>query len=87
MPIVLFQTHFYGGQNLDAISPTDRVVSVKPLTHAGVYALDYSTYLKSTSIWPMSYSIPDEQIVDSAIVAQKTQTIADLVPGQLNTYC
>ena len=80
----IFKTHFYGGQNLDAISPdTDRVVSVKPLTHAEVYALDYPAYLKSTSIWPMSYSIPDEQIVD---VAQKTQTIADLVPGQPNTY-
>ena len=84
----IFNTHFYGGQNLDAISPdTDRVISVKPLMHKGVYALNYSTYLKSTSIWPMSYSIPDEQIVDSDIVAQKTQEVADLVPGQPNTYC
>jgi hypothetical protein len=79
------QTHFYGGQSLGAIADTDIVQTVCPLPHHDVYHLNVLHYLK-TRIYPLSYCIPDECIVDESVLENKTREIAELVPGNQSTY-
>lgn len=74
-------TGFYAAQNLTAIEPGDMVHSVKPLSHNAVHALHLSQF---AHIYPLSYSIPDECIVDR--VPEKHVLQASLVPGDVSTY-
>lgn len=73
------RTHMYRGQELLAIGLDDVVQSVKPMSHAAVFALPSQSY-----IHPFSYGIPDELICDT--VPPKTETWASIVPGNASTY-
>ena len=77
------KTGFYGGQNLCKIEYPDILTTISPLSHHDVYNLHSHPFFKSC-IYPLSYCIPDECIVDS--VPNKTDHIAELVPGNMNTY-
>jgi hypothetical protein len=79
------KTHFYSSQSLNQIEPTDILGSVSPLTHHEVYHVHPHTYLKST-IFPMSYCVPDEYIVNDDVLSKKHTLIAPLVPGDSSTY-
>lgn len=80
------KTNFYSSQSLNAIDPEDVVTHVAPLSHHDVYHLDVSNYLMK-HIYPLSYSIPDECIVDFDTVARKkTAELAALIPGDSSTY-
>ncbi len=79
-------THFYSGQLLLKIEDTDILQDVLPMKHQEVYDLNYNAYLQS-SIYPLSYCIPDECIVNpDDVLKKKTELIAPLIPGQTNTY-
>lgn len=79
-------TNFYGGQTLLKIEDTDLFKHVSPLKHHEVYELNYQNWLKS-SIFPLSYCIPDECIANpDEVLKKKTDLIAPLIPGQQNTY-
>ena len=73
------RTHMYLSQELLAITDSDTVVDVKPLTHSQVYSLDTRFFLH-----PLSYAIPDELIVDD--VPEKTELWASVVPGKTYTF-
>ena len=81
------KTNFYSGQNLNKIDEeTDTLTIVAPLYHQSVYHLNYHDYLKK-HIYPLSYSIPDECIVDYIdVVSRKTTEFAGLNPKDKNTY-
>lgn len=79
------KTHFYGAQSLDNIDESDIVLSVQPLPHHNVYNLDIHNYLRQ-HIYPLSYCIPDECIVDDSQLDNKNYEIAPLVPGNRSTY-
>jgi hypothetical protein len=79
------QTHFYGGQSLAAIADTDNIQTVCPLPHHEVYHLNVLHYLRSR-IYPLSYCIPDECIVDESVLENKTHETAELIPGNQHTY-
>lgn len=76
----ILNTNFYQGQSLKKIELMDDLLNVKPLLHSEVYNLktNYS------NIFPISYCIPDECIVDT--IQEKTQLIASLIPGNSSTY-
>ena len=79
-------TKFYQIQKLHKIEETDVLDYISPLYHNQVYALNKETYLMKY-IYPLSYCIPDECIVDFEQVArQKTKEIAWLIPGDRSTY-
>ncbi len=79
-------TNFYGGQKLLKIEEADVFQNVTPLKHHEVYELNYQKWLKS-SIYPLSYCIPDECIVNpDEVLKKKTELISPLIPGQPNTY-
>lgn len=83
---VIPNTHFYREQKLEKINDTDVLIDVSPLSHNEVYNLHVLNYVKS-NIYPISYCIPDEYIVDDNIaLSNKHIIIADLIPGQLETY-
>lgn len=77
------KTYHYRGQSLNCIDIEDVLCDVKTLTHNEVYTLDYK-FTKLRNIYPLSYSIPDECIVDS--IPEKFNTIAKLIPGDISTY-
>lgn len=81
------RTHFYSGQCLKIIDPyTDVLENVRPMSHSDVYNIHYHQYLKST-IYPLSYCIPDECIVNTTdVLSKKNKEIAGLVPGERNSY-
>lgn len=77
------QTNFYKAQELGKIDDTDILYNVLPLEHKQVFDLDFTKYL-TTSIFPLSYCIPDEIVVST--VPNKTSVVADIVPGNANNY-
>ena len=79
------RTNFYGNQSLNEIESTDVLTHVRPLSHHDVYTIHSHTYLK-TGIFPLSYCIPDEYIVNDDILAAKTKEVAPLIPGDTSTY-
>ena len=78
-------TNFYKSQSLNKIENTDILTEIAPLTHHDVYNVHLHTYLKS-SIFPLSYCIPDEYIVGDEVLHNKTSLIAPLIPGDTSTY-
>lgn len=77
------KTNFYVGQKLSKIEDSDILTEIKPLLHADVYSLHPNKYLH-TQIFPLSYSIPDEYVVDEVPV--KHQLLNTLVPGGKNEH-
>ncbi len=84
---VIPNTHFYSGQCLEKIDETnDVLVNVVPLSHHAVYNINVHNYVRN-HIHPIAYCVPDEYIVsDETALANKHMVIADLVPGQMETY-
>jgi hypothetical protein len=74
------KTHFYGSQILKKIDETDILTSVQPLNHDEVHNLN----AEDTKIIPLSYSIPDECVVES--IPDKEYLLAPLIPGNISTY-
>ena len=80
------KTNFYGGQSLNKIEENDVLINVKPLPHHNVYHLHAHNYIRST-IYPLSYCIPDECIVNAEdVIDKKHIVIADIIPGEQLTY-
>jgi len=79
------KTGFYHSQSLGKIEWTDILLYVKPLTHHEVYNIHYHPFLKS-NIYPLSYCIPDECIVNDDVLRKKNIEIAPLIPGEKSTY-
>jgi hypothetical protein len=84
-------TFHYKHQFLDVIdTDTDSLVKVKSLTHAEVYGINYYDFLKKTSIFSLSYCIPDEIILNEEeieqVIQSKKNTVAVLIPGNRDTY-
>lgn len=79
------KTNFYKSQSLGKIDDTDVLIDVAPLSHHDVYNVHLHTYLKS-SIFPLSYCIPDEYIVGDDVLHNKISLIAPLSPGDASTY-
>ena len=79
------KTNFYKSQSLGKIDDTDVLIDVAPLSHHDVYNVHLHTYLKS-SIFPLSYCIPDEYIVGDEVLNNKISLIAPLSPGDASTY-
>lgn len=82
---IIPRTHFYGGQSLDKIEEIDVVINVNPLSHHDVYNLHLHPFLKSC-IYPLSYCIADECIVNDDVLENKTTLISNLIPGNTSTY-
>jgi hypothetical protein len=81
------KTNFYSGQSLFKIEDFDILTDVSPLSHHNVENLNLHNYLMENSIFPLSYCIPDEYIVDFEQVAhQKITQNASLIPGKTDTY-
>ena len=76
---------FYPTQSLGKIEPQDIFVEVSTLSHHDVYNIDFFSFLKK-NIYPLSYCIPDECIVSDDVLNDKTNFIADLIPGNPSTY-
>lgn len=76
---------FYPTQSLGKIEPQDTFVEVSTLSHHDVYNIDFFSLLKK-NIYPLSYCIPDECIVGDEVLHDKTNFIADLIPGNPSTY-
>jgi hypothetical protein len=76
------KTNFYVGQRLNHIHPSDIITNVTPLLHDEVYNINYDNIRKH--IYPISYSIPDEYVVDT--IPDKKNNIASLIPGNISTY-
>ena len=79
------KTNFYKSQTLNKIENTDILTEIAPLSHHDVYNVHLHTYLKS-SIFPLSYCIPDEYIVGDDVLHNKISLIAPLSPGDASTY-
>jgi hypothetical protein len=79
------KTNFYKGQLLTHISENDTLVDVKPMPHQDVYELNIDNYLKKQAI-PLSYSIPDEYVVDNVNIDNKTIELSPMIAGQRATY-
>jgi len=79
------KTNFYKSQSLNKIEDTDILTEIAPLSHHDVYNVHLHTYLKS-SIFPLSYCIPDEYIVSDDVLHNKISLIAPLIPGDTSTY-
>lgn len=79
-------TNFYTNQKLKQIEPSDVYTVVSPLTHNYIHNIDaeYNNYL-NRYVFPISFSIPDECIVDS-IPSDKKYLLAPLIPGDMSTY-
>jgi len=77
---IIPQTHFYQGQNLTKIEEKDIVLQVNPLRHQEVYQLHINPFLK-TCIYPLSYCIADECIVDETILEHKTSLFPEKTYG------
>lgn len=80
------RTRFYASQNLDKIDESDVIQYVNPLLHHEVYNINNHEYLKRY-IYPLSYCIPDECIVEDSDVNTKIHEIAPLIPGNRSNYC
>lgn len=76
---------FYPSQSLGKIEPHDSFIEVSTLSHHDVYNIDFFSLLKK-NIYPLSYCIPDECIVSDEVLNDKTNFIADLIPGNPSTY-
>jgi len=77
---VIPNTNFYVNQSLNKIEDTDVLIDVQPLDHDEVHNLN----IKNFKIVPLSFSIPDECVVES--VPKKEVLLASMIPGELSTY-
>jgi hypothetical protein len=77
---IILNTKFYKGQDLKKIQDFDDFIIVKPLLHSEVYNLD----INYSNIFPLSYCIPDECIVET--IPEKINLCAELIPGDISTY-
>lgn len=77
-------TSFYSSQSLQKIEEYDYFQRIMPMQHKDVYELSSINDLKSHSIYPLSYCIPDSYIIKSLPI--KTQLFADIIPGDAMTY-
>ena len=76
------KTNFYSSQSLNEIDDSDTLQIVYPLYHNEVHHLNPNNYNKK-NIYPLSYSIPDECIVEFEEAARnKIREFADLGPGE-----
>jgi len=66
-------------------SENDTLLDVVPLPHQDVYNLNINNYLKK-SVFPLSYSIPDEYIIDNVDIENKTTELSPMIAGQRSTY-
>jgi hypothetical protein len=80
--IIPFTPKIFMNQNqeLNKITEADSLHYITPLEHCEVFMLDSN----EISIFPLSFCIPDECIVDS--IPQKTCLLASLIPGDTSTY-
>jgi len=80
--IIPYTPKIYMNQNqsLNKITDTDILNYVTPLDHNEVHELD----VNDTSVFPLSFSVPDECIVDT--IPKKTTLLASLIPGDMTTY-
>ena len=78
-------THFYKEQFLCKIDPTDLLISVKPLAHNAVYALNMRNDIKK-NIYPLSYSIPDEYVVNTIDMSNKIHIQSEIRIGNRTNY-
>lgn len=67
-------------QKLDKIEEKDILKCVTALDHDEVYNLDAN----EESIFPLSFCVPDECVVDS--IPEKKYLLASLIPGDLSTF-
>jgi hypothetical protein len=73
--------HMNQNQSLNKISESDVLKYTTQLTHNEVYCLDAS----ENTIFPMSFCVPDECMVESAPSVKKN-LLASLIPGDMTTY-
>ena len=81
-------TNMYKGQNLGMIElETDIWKEIQPLTHQEVHELDFKKYLQN-NIFPLSYSIPDEKIIDDeeGIITKSILLSPELSNNNNNKY-
>ena len=73
--------HMNQNQSLNKISESDVLKYTTQLTHNEVYCLDAS----ENTIFPLSFCVPDECMVESAPSVKKN-LLASLIPGDMTTY-
>jgi hypothetical protein len=79
-------TKFYSNQKLETIEPEkDNFELIIPMNHHEANNLNIDNYLKN-NIFPLSYCIPDEYVIDAENICEKKHIIADLIPGKIMTY-
>jgi hypothetical protein len=77
---IIPRTPINPNQILNTIGEKDILYKVTPLDHDEVHNLD----VNKNSIYPLSFCIPDECIVDK--IPEKSWLLAPLIPGVLSTY-
>ena len=77
---IILNTNFYKKQVLKRIQEFDDLIDVTPLLHSEVFNLN----INYSNIFPLSYCIPDECIVES--IPEKINLCAELIPGVISTY-